>query len=729
MRMLENVIEALEEVRRADRKESLFAQHGMATRPGDYPGPVLSMALHPSQSLRNALTVGVDAAVFVPDGAPPFEGQLPRQRPPEWIDLGRRIAEHKNQPDSYVVPLRGELPPGGQRGTLVIQPASAAARLAARLKEILASPERYPVATISAFLQWTERDVVDPAPCAFPGLNAGQSRGVALAMANTVSLIWGPPGTGKSQTIAALVAQALQCGWRTLVTSTTNKAVDAVALKLAASDNALIRSSVDGLRITRYGTVTCPGLGKISAEERSQRRRKSPQVAGDVEHVQTPCEDAVSLMTLFRTVASEIQPYDMVVVDEAGTVNLPWMIAAAALAARRLVIVGDRRQFRPIVPQRILTGATRRLCQTTAYDHLGIRYDGTDRRMALLDEQYRMRERLAAVVRMTKLYPSYRTAGGEKGMTEPGTDVLALEPMAGREVVWIDTSGTRSADNSNARHVEIGVDLARRCLAVPSAEVMVITPYFAQVRLYRRALGNHGGRLTVGTVHSMQGHEATAVIFDTVEAPAEPGTPEPKCIFSDEAALPAAETLNLLNVAVSRAQYRLLVLGNLAYLRARLPASAFLRRLAEECGRRGEILGMEAGLPGTVSGAMPENLTPEMAMATLRADMDREGVRLIDVLPAGDMDWSATGPMLAYLAGNAPVRIWADSTPLSTSSGGVTWVRGTEWPHGAAHLVLLTRGGGKVCYGGTSRLLERKVSSDACRWREPAPGFLAPLAV
>lgn len=38
------------------------------------------------------------------------------------------------------------------------------------------------------------------------GLNASQQKAVLTALKNKFSLIWGPPGTGKSQTLASLVS-------------------------------------------------------------------------------------------------------------------------------------------------------------------------------------------------------------------------------------------------------------------------------------------------------------------------------------------------------------------------------------------------------------------------------------------------------------------------------------------------------------------------------------------
>ncbi len=65
-------------------------------------------------------------------------------------------------------------------------------------------------------------------------LNAEQIRAVTSAMAFPLTVVTGPPGTGKSQAIVAMVASALVDGQSVVVASKNHQALDAVQERLAA---------------------------------------------------------------------------------------------------------------------------------------------------------------------------------------------------------------------------------------------------------------------------------------------------------------------------------------------------------------------------------------------------------------------------------------------------------------------------------------------------------------
>lgn len=69
-------------------------------------------------------------------------------------------------------------------------------------------------------------------------LNKEQRLAVAKSLNGKVTVITGPPGTGKSQVLTAILANAARLGWKTLIASKNNKAVDVVEARangLAAS--------------------------------------------------------------------------------------------------------------------------------------------------------------------------------------------------------------------------------------------------------------------------------------------------------------------------------------------------------------------------------------------------------------------------------------------------------------------------------------------------------------
>src|SRR5262249_29632541 len=73
----------------------------------------------------------------------------------------------------------------------------------------------------------------EPEEKRFDGLNERQSAAVASALARDTTFIWGPPGTGKTQTIGTIGEQLVRQERSVLVVSHTNSAVDQALLKIA----------------------------------------------------------------------------------------------------------------------------------------------------------------------------------------------------------------------------------------------------------------------------------------------------------------------------------------------------------------------------------------------------------------------------------------------------------------------------------------------------------------
>ena len=88
-------------------------------------------------------------------------------------------------------------------------------------------------------------------------LNVGQSRFVNKAISHSISFLWGPPGTGKTQSLGAIVAYFFGRQERTLICSNTNQAVDQVLLKLCREmkKQGRLKDLEDG-KIVRVGRIS-----------------------------------------------------------------------------------------------------------------------------------------------------------------------------------------------------------------------------------------------------------------------------------------------------------------------------------------------------------------------------------------------------------------------------------------------------------------------------------------
>lgn len=63
-------------------------------------------------------------------------------------------------------------------------------------------------------------------------LNTQQNRAVSKILTENVTYLWGPPGTGKTQTLAVAIKELFESNKRILICSNTNQAVDQVLLKM-----------------------------------------------------------------------------------------------------------------------------------------------------------------------------------------------------------------------------------------------------------------------------------------------------------------------------------------------------------------------------------------------------------------------------------------------------------------------------------------------------------------
>lgn len=87
-------------------------------------------------------------------------------------------------------------------------------------------------------------------------LNSGQGNFVEKALGHSISFLWGPPGTGKTQALGTISAYFFEKEERTLVCSNTNQAVDQVLLKLCREmkKQGRLKDLEDG-KIVRVGRI------------------------------------------------------------------------------------------------------------------------------------------------------------------------------------------------------------------------------------------------------------------------------------------------------------------------------------------------------------------------------------------------------------------------------------------------------------------------------------------
>ncbi len=409
------------------------------------------------------------------------------------------------------------------------------------------------------------------APVALPGLDAAQQHAAGVAIrAPELALVHGPPGTGKTRLLGAVLARLVADGDRPWALADSNAAVDHLALTAAGL----------GLRVIRLGPVARfrPEVQALALETRLREGPLGPALATlerdlkrawgspawrplwverDRLREQAKAHaigEAQVVATTFGTLARlapTLPPAVTAVVDEATQAVEPavWTLVPYV---RRLVLVGDPHQLGPVV----------RTPGNPLEVSLLERLVAAGLPMPMLEVQHRMPGRLRALV--ADVYgPAYR-------------DAAHLSAGDDATVRFVDTAGQGAEERDPATgslfepaEIEIVREevAALRAAGFAPGDVAVITPYSAQVARLQ-ALPELAG-IAVGTVNAWQGREARAVVVSFVRA-----NPEGELGFlADD---------RRLTVSLTRARERLVLVGDAGTL-ARHPRYArLIERLAAE---------------------------------------------------------------------------------------------------------------------------------------------------
>lgn len=519
----------------------------------------------------------------------------------------------------------------------------------------------------------------EPPAAISAALNSQQSEAVRNTASRSLHYVWGPPGTGKTSTLAETVRTLLARGERVLLAAHSNVAVDVATLRAAD----LLEGSdlLEEGRILRLGT---PQLGEMRESQLmpeavlrrewpdlfaeydgliTQRQKLTAQLAtadhatrvetgkrlskvrtaidGLRKQIDALTNDLVADARLIGVTLAKLivdprlwgEPFDAVIADEVSMASFAYLFAAGSRAERRLLLFGDARQLPPVHLSD--TAAGFEWLGRDAFEVAGLSDRPDDRRVSFLSRQFRMAPGIARVVSELAYHGRLET---EPIAAERAAKLAALPPAPNQELVVIDTSGLspRSVYESkrgsysrvNPLHAALGASVARTMKGNGCASLAFITPYRAQAHLAGRFQADlvRAGFARAATVHRFQGSESDAVIVDLVDALPQKGASRLTGSEGDTA-------LRLLNVALSRARGKLVVLADVNFIRRRhLPGAPAARLL--------ELVEDGAVIPAVeVLDSHPKRLTWfgnwEAAANALAEDLHAGAPTLVGSMPEG----------------------------------------------------------------------------------------------
>ncbi len=428
----------------------------------------------------------------------------------------------------------------------------------------------------------------------------GQETAVRMSLEQPITFVWGPPGTGKTQTLAKIAWAHIDKGERVLMLSYSNVSVDGAILRVTSLKNDVFPGQLvrygfpKDKRISEHPYLSSynlainnyPDLLKRRTQLQAEKKRlekndpKLIQVEKELNEIRRELRAAESQCVrnakfVATTVSKAIVDkeirngaFDVVIFDEASMATIPQIAYAAKLARKNFVCMGDFRQLPPIVQsskESPLNADIFQYCGITQAVDQGSNHKW----LCLLDTQYRMHPEIADFAGRSIYNGLLKSANG---MTEKREKTVMAEPFAGRAMEFVDLSGTmstciKSSDDSHANVLSAFVTFSLALKAAQTQEVGIITPYHAQSRLLHAMVRDVNElealphAIKCATVHQFQGSEEDVIVYDAVDCYR---LPFPGALIASTAGRYADR---LFNVAMTRSKGKFICVANGSFMR------------------------------------------------------------------------------------------------------------------------------------------------------------------
>ncbi|EAQ85813.1 conserved hypothetical protein [Chaetomium globosum CBS 148.51] len=407
-----------------------------------------------------------------------------------------------------------------------------------------------------------------------PELNHSQITAIKTVLSNPLSLIQGPPGTGKTVTSATIIYHLAKINnSQVLVCAPSNVAVDQLCerihrtglkvVRLTAKSREDVESSVSFLALHEQvrmndSNTELTKLARLKADQgelSSQDEKKFKQLTRAAEREILNNADVVCCTCVGAgDPRLSKMKFRNVLIDESTQSAEPECMIPLVLGCKQVVLVGDHKQLGPVIMNK---KAAKAGLNQSLFERL-VKLNFTPIR---LNVQYRMHPCLSK-------FPSNMFYDGslQNGVTVSErlrTDVDFPWPVADTPMMFwsnlgneeISASGTSYLNRTEAANVEKIVTRFLKA-GVKALDIGVITPYEGQRSYIVSTMQNTGTfkketykEVEVASVDAFQGREKDFIVLSCVRS-------------NDNQGIGFLSDPRRLNVALTRAKYGLVIIGN-----------------------------------------------------------------------------------------------------------------------------------------------------------------------